>query len=478
MALGPPQPPPGLQQASESTPLTNAMRVSPARLDGDPSAFHTEEEITALKKEKDMIAFLASRRAKQVATRTRRYQKKNPKAGAGREVTYEKEPPDIQGKMRAAREKEWANWQKYTNGKWITEAEFKEMQRKDPKLKAIPTRWVETNKAEIGEPAVMKSRIVVRGDLEDSSKMRTDSPTVSQVMIATTMCLAACRDTDIWAGDISAAFLQGSAMDRTLVLKMPKGPPGGDPPGDYYVVTSTVYGTKDARKGWYKNLHQTMIQKGFKAVPHEAAAYSLVNDKGELEGLAIVHGDDLLWTGGAEVERRMQEVCDVYKFGKMEKNVFKYCGRDVVKDKDGIHITCPNLIDRVRPIYLTAEERKKKEAKITEVHRQQLRSIIGSLAWLARVCRPDLAYAVSKLQSNVHTATFEDIRYANTVIAIAHKTKTAGIHYPLQAFRFEDAVIIGLQDSSFANDGINAEGKKLGFRSQSGRLLTIVFGTT
>ena len=54
-----------------------------------------------MKKEKDMIAFLASRRAKQVATRTRRYQKKNPKAGAGREVTYEKEPPDIQGKMRA-----------------------------------------------------------------------------------------------------------------------------------------------------------------------------------------------------------------------------------------------------------------------------------------------------------------------------------------------------------------------------------------
>ena len=73
-----------------------------------------------------MIAFLASRRAKQVATRTRRFQKKNPKAGAGREVTYEKEPPDIQEKMRAAREKEWANWQKYTNGKWITEAEFQE----------------------------------------------------------------------------------------------------------------------------------------------------------------------------------------------------------------------------------------------------------------------------------------------------------------------------------------------------------------
>ena len=147
--------------------------------------------------------------------------------------------------MRAAREKEWANWQKYTHGKWITEAE-----KKDPKLKAVPTRWVETNKAEIGEPAVMKSRIVVRGDLEDSSKMRTDSPTVSQGMTATTMCLANCRDTDAWAGDISPPFRQGPTIDRILVFKMRKGVPGGDPPGDYYyVVMSTVYGTKDAPRG-------------------------------------------------------------------------------------------------------------------------------------------------------------------------------------------------------------------------------------
>ena len=139
------------------------------------------------------------------------------------------------------------------------------------------------------------------------------------------------------------------------------------------------------------------------------------------------------------------------RWKNVEKNVFKYCGRDVVKDTDGIHITCPSLIDRVRPIYLTVEERKKKQEKITEAQRQQLRSIIGFLAWLARVCRPDLAYAASKLQSNVHTATYEDIRYANTVTSIAHKTKSAGIHCPLRAFRVEDAVIVGMQDSSFAN---------------------------
>jgi hypothetical protein len=180
-----------------------------------------------------------------VAKRVKKFVKKNQKAGAGREVTYAKEPEDIQKKLDASRLKEWTNWKNYTNGKWITEKEFQEMKKEHPKLKVIPTRWVETNKSEIGEEPVMKSRIVVRGDLEDASQMRTDSPTCSQLMISTVFSLAACRDTDLWAGDISAAFLQGSTLDRVLVLKMPKGHPEDEREGDYYMVSTTVYGTKD-----------------------------------------------------------------------------------------------------------------------------------------------------------------------------------------------------------------------------------------
>ena len=133
VALGPPQPPPGPQQASEPTPLTNAMRVSSAWLDGDPRTCHSDEEIAALKKEKDMIAFLASRRAKQVATRTRGFQRR----------TRKREPAEKLSTRRSRRipkrryvQREKRNrliWQKYTNGKRITETEFQEMKKKDPK---------------------------------------------------------------------------------------------------------------------------------------------------------------------------------------------------------------------------------------------------------------------------------------------------------------------------------------------------------
>lgn len=44
------------------------------------------------------------------------------------------------------------------------------MKETDSTLKIIPTRWVEVDKAEPGEESVLKSRLVVRGDLEDASK--------------------------------------------------------------------------------------------------------------------------------------------------------------------------------------------------------------------------------------------------------------------------------------------------------------------
>ena len=118
-----------------------------------------------------------------------------------------------------------------------------------------------------------------------------------------------------------------------------------------------------------------MVDLGIRPVPHEQAAYVLKDEKGGVAGMAIVHVDDILWTGGPLMEAKMKEVVAKFKFGKIEKNNFKYCGRQVVKDEKGIHVTCPNLIDRVKPIYMGTEGRKNKQGLITEPYRQQLRSV-------------------------------------------------------------------------------------------------------
>ena len=120
------------------------------------------------------------------------------------------------------------------------------------------------------------------------------------------------------------------------------------------------------------------------------------------------------------------------------------------------------------------KEKKKNFEKVGDRLKGQLRSIIGSLAWLARVCRPDLSYSVCKLQSCVHSPTYEDVKYANNVVRIAQQTKGHGITYPRKAFVFEGALVVGIQDASHAADyDLSGSGEKLGFRSQSGRLLCL-----
>ena len=155
-------------------------------------------------------------------------------------------------------------------------------------------------------------------------------------------------------------------------------------------------------------------------------------------------------------------------------NKFTCCGRDVVKDSAGVHVSCPSLMDRVRPIFLTPEQKKDTNKNVDEKMRGQLRSVIGSLAWYARVCRPDLSYAVCKLRSSVHPATTNDVKYANKIIELANREKDKGITYPRGSLRFEDAMVVALQDASHAADlGVSKSGQKLGHRSQSGRLLCL-----
>ena len=288
--------------------------------------------------------------------------------------------------------------------------------------------------------------------------------------------LSASRMTDLYGGDISAAFLQGSKLDRVLVLAAPKeGIPGLDYEDEmFYLVSSTAYGTKDAPRGWFKNLDGTLKKETFVPLPYEQAAYVLHHEDGTLAGLLTVHVDDLLWTGGDYIESKMKTIQEKYKFGKVSVNEFTYCGRDVKKDETGIKITCPSLMDRVRMIHLTVEEKKQADQPVSERLRGQLRSVIGSLAWLARVCRPDLSYAVCKLQSCVHSATIGDVKYANKMVELAKRDKFKGLTYPAGIFNFEDAMIVAIQDASHAADyDLSGSGQKLGHRSQSGRLLCL-----
>ena len=109
------------------------------------------------------------------------------------------------------------------------------------------------------------------------------------------------------AGDITAAFLQGAPIERTLLLRAPKdGIPtekGEDiVPYTYLVALMSVYGSKDAPRGFWLELRKELVTQGLTEI--DPAFYVLI-DEGETCGLLCSHVDDLLWVGNPAPAERL-----------------------------------------------------------------------------------------------------------------------------------------------------------------------------
>ena len=81
-----------------------------------------------------------------------------------------------------------------------------------------------------------------------------------------------------------------------------------------------------------------------------------------------------------------------------------------------------------------------------------MRSVIGSLAWVARQCRPELAYLTSRLQSVVNAAQVKHLEECNRAVQLAREGSENCLTYKARAFDFQDAVLVTVTDASFANE--------------------------
>ena len=449
------RPPPGLSVTiceRSRSPLRDAASIPVPERDGDAGLMAEAEE----KERKHLHCFLA-----------KRYVRK-PKAGAGKELHFQKCSEEIQQGLMESRKKEWNNWKQFKAVKIIPPEEVESFINNNQDMEILPTRWLEINKGEVGEATKLKSRIIVRGDLEKNNNLRTDSPTTSQLFLNIIISYSACTGRALGSGDISAAFLQASVFPCAGV------PDPEVQEGSLMLAEKAVYGTRDAPRGFWKGLHETLLSCGLMAVPLEQSAYYLPGPEGEVCGLLGAHVDDLLWCGTEAMDRTMKQVQEKYKFGSVSDAEFKFCGRIISQRREGIMVTCPNVMDRVKAVYIDPARRKQRCEAATASEISQLRSVVGSLAWLSRVCRPDLAFAVNQLQSVQQSARVQDLLQANKLLSSSMASKEKGIFYPSKVFSFEKAILVSINDASHAASFEEVKpGYVGGRRSQSGRLLVM-----
>ena len=244
-------PPPGLHRDRSRSPLREGVNVPIPEEDESLLAFGALCEKHGMKSEETNDPVRHEEQRRFSCMLAKRFSKKKKSAGPHTEINFDKASEEMQGKILAKRAAEWNNWDQFTAVDVIPPEEVEQFKEENPEVEILPTRWVDTNKAEVGEEEKLKSRLVVRGDLEEND-LRTDSPTASQLFLNLIIAFAACSGNALKAGDISAAFLQGAMISRLLAMTLPKGGIPGVRPGSLLRARKSVYGTRDApRSTWF-----------------------------------------------------------------------------------------------------------------------------------------------------------------------------------------------------------------------------------
>jgi len=128
----------------------------------------------------------------------------------------------------------------------------------------IPSMWVinQTTDDDGKNAGKIKARLVVRGDQDEAEDdIPCDSPTVDRNTAKLLIAIAAIMEWSLRSVDISAAFLQGRELDRTVYI-LP--PPEFRKPGVVWRLKKGLYGLKEAARLWFEELTKHLEKQGSK----------------------------------------------------------------------------------------------------------------------------------------------------------------------------------------------------------------------
>ena len=390
------------------------------------------------------------------------------KGKKSRNINFETSDQFTQSGLTESRKVEWNKWKHFNAVYPVSGPELEQLL--DQGHKPIPLQWVDTDKNEHkrreGGPYVaplFKSRLVSRGDLEETTGVRTDSPTCDIESLNILLSWASCERLAIKSGDITNAYFQGCPLERLILMRQPSGGvPDVDVSADtMFVARVPIYGTCDAGRGFWKKLRHDIVSTGLKENAVIRALY-IYQEDGEPKSMLATHVDDMLWATKPGYEDRVLQLLDRYTIKTVESGTFRFCGRDVILHPDfSISVKCKDTTEKIEPVRYDPKGRKQTDlARDHEIN--QLRSVVGSLAWVARQCRPQLSYGVNKLQSVCGTATLEDLKFANKLLQEAKESSDDGLFFKSGLFTWNKMEMLTITDSSFGNES--------NFRSQKGRM--------
>ena len=380
-------------------------------------------------------------------------------------LVYEHLDPETRKAVDEARQAEWSKFERFGAAVPVIGKEKDELVQAGHEV--IPSKWVDVNKNDhlIGTSQYVpkfKSRMVSCGNFEHSDGLRSDSPTSELESHHVVAAWSASHATSLKSADITSAYFQAQPLDRVLLMRQPRGGLPGVDPTALLLIRVPIYGLCDSGRGFWMRLDGEAKAAGFTASRIYPSFYYCLNDHKKTVAVLTTHVDDLLFSSLPEGEHVVEKLLSRFEIGSAEKGDFRYCGKQFTQNEDGgISINVADNTRKIRKIKIKEDRKMTEPLKHDDL--TQLRSVIGSLSWIARQGRPDVQYLVSRLQVSVKGATVEALKEANRVVTVAQASMNeVCLNFPARWVDWDHVGILTFTDASFCNEK--------GYKSQQGRI--------
>ena len=385
------------------------------------------------------------------------------------EVRLKSLSPELLEEFRKADLAEWQSWLDHEAVDVLTDAEASKLLPTLPKDLVLGSRMVRVDKNKdkrdasgVPLPPRPKSRIVMRGFEDPDFSSRTDAPTLSVTASHLIFTIAATQKLDLLSCDVSSAFLNGRAMTRELYARVPHDLLVPEMRGKLLRLKKGVYGLRQAPRLWWERLREEMLRLGFTASRLEPTLFCLdkvVSGKRSILALVGTHVDDLVCACSPEGFKTLVKLADVFQIKEWTRKEFLYCGRKVRQLPDySIEVSMKDYCRKLTLLQIPKHRRANPDDPCSVDEVRQFRGVMGQLSRLANQGRPDLSFAVSKLQGYNADPTIQHLVDANAVVRVAQQFEDTVLRFP--AMSLEGMCFLSVTDASFATmrDGKSQSG--------------------
>ena len=305
-------------------------------------------------------------------------------------------------------------------------------------VKLLPGKWVFDTKTDTDNFITeWRARWVVCGNRQRPEKDfdTTYAPVVTES--ATKLVLSAIAIMGLYAEqvDFVTAYLNAQLKDKKLYMR----PPTGYEPKSRKVclLSQALYGLRQSAFLWNKTLDEKLRSMGFKPLTEDPCVYIRQSSS----SFTIIYVDDAIIAAPTkeevdEIKRELNKDYPIKELGEPNKFLGCHLTRDY--DNNTIILAQASYIDKIlveaglsdcypTKTPITPNYLKDSKLDTTTSDIEEYLHTVGQFNWLTTKTRPDIAYAVSRLQRKSAKPNITDMKACKSLLRYLKGQKYLGI---------------------------------------------------